>query len=96
MTTAIRLFQDTMLSRTASASSVVPAFRISLAHFQRAPCTDGTCAENLHPSVSTVGMGIHDPGGNLYKLTDMSHKKNALYAHINGHVNGLSYIRCCT
>ena len=37
-------------------------------------------------------MGIHDPGGNLYKLTDMSHKKNALYAHINGHVNGLSYI----
>ena len=37
-------------------------------------------------------MGIHDPGGNLYKLTDMSHKKNALYAHINSHVNGLSYI----
>ena len=86
------LFQDTIAVKNSQRLIGSPRLQDLSGTFQRAPCTDGTCTENFHPSVSTVGMGIHDPGGNLYKLTDMSHKKNALYAHINGHVNGLSYI----
>ena len=37
-------------------------------------------------------MRVHDPGCNFHKFTDMRHKKDSFYSHIDGHVDRLTYI----